>query len=57
MTKLKTGVQNEWEIVALHQMTNFSAKSWQEQGTFWGNDDEVWFIIDQQAELDFNSAN
>ena len=39
-------------------MTNFSAISWQEQVTFWWDDnDDVCFIPDQHSELDIFSAN
>ena len=31
--------------------------SWQEQVNFQGEDDEVRFVLDQQAELDFYSAS
>jgi hypothetical protein len=30
-------------------MSNFSAISWQEQVTFWWDDDDVCFVLDQQA--------
>jgi len=41
-------------------MSDFSAIAWREQATFWwdGDDDDdnnVRFILDQHAELDFNS--
>jgi len=38
-------------------MNNFSAISWQEQVIFNGNDDDVPFVLDQHAELDFYSAS
>jgi hypothetical protein len=40
------------------QMSNFSAISWQEQVTFWWDyDDDVRFVLDQHADLDFYSAS
>ena len=36
---------------------NFSAISWREQVNFQLNDDEVLFVLDQHAELDFYSAS
>ena len=38
-------------------MSNFSAISWQEQVYFQRDDDEVCFVLDQHAELDFHSAS
>jgi hypothetical protein len=35
----------------------FSAISWQEQVNFQWDDDEVRFVLDQHAELDFFSAS
>jgi hypothetical protein len=35
--------------------TNFSAISWREQVNFQLDDDEVRFVLDQHAELDFYS--
>ena len=35
----------------------FSAISWREQVNFQWDDDEVRFVLDQHAELDFNSAS
>jgi hypothetical protein len=37
-------------------MSNISAKSWQEQVTFWW-DDDVLFVLDQHAESHLNSAS
>ena len=34
-------------------MCNFSAISWWEQVTIWWNDDDVCFVLDQHADLDF----
>jgi hypothetical protein len=36
-------------------MSNFSAISWREQVTFWWDDDDVSFILDELTE--FDSAN
>jgi hypothetical protein len=38
-------------------MSNFSAISSQEQVNFQWDDDEVCFVLDQHAELDFYSAS
>ena len=38
-------------------MSNFSAISWREQVTFWWDDDDVFIVLDQHAELDFYSAS
>jgi hypothetical protein len=42
-------------------MSNFSEIPWQEQVTFWwddeSDDDEVHCVLDQHAELDFYSAS
>jgi hypothetical protein len=35
----------------------FSTKSWREQVNFQWDDDEVRFVVDKHAELDFNSAS
>jgi len=37
-------------------MSNFSATSWRDKIRYWG-DDDVRFVLDQHAELDFYSAN
>jgi hypothetical protein len=37
------------------QFSNFSAVSWREQVNYQWNDDEVRFVLDQHAELDFDS--
>ena len=39
-----------------HQMSNFSAISWREQVTFWWDDNDFRFVLDQHTELDFYSA-
>jgi len=39
------------------QLSNSSSISWREQVTFWWNDDEVRFVLDQHAELNFYSAS
>jgi len=44
-------------IIAKHQLSIFSAISWQEQVTSGSDDDDVSFVIDQHAELDFSSAS
>ena len=39
-------------------MSKFSAISWREQITFWSDDeDDVHFVQDQQAEVDFYSGS
>jgi hypothetical protein len=44
-------------IVVLCEVRNVSAISWQEQVTFWQeDDDDVCFVLAQHAELDFYSA-
>ena len=48
---------SEWVIIAKHQLSIFSAISWQEQVTSGSDDDDVSFVIDQHAELDFSSAS
>ena len=48
---------SEWAIVVLHQFSNYSAISWREQVNFQWDDDEVSFVLDQHAELDFYSAS
>jgi hypothetical protein len=40
----------------LRKHSNFSAISWQEQVNFQRDDDEVRFVLDHHAELDFYSA-
>jgi hypothetical protein len=45
---------SEWVIVQ-YQFNNFSAISCREQVDFQWNDDEVRFVLDQHAELDFYS--
>jgi hypothetical protein len=47
----------EWAIVVNLQFSNFSAISWREQVNFPWDDDDVRFVLDQHAELDFNSAS
>ena len=41
----------------MQQFSNFSAISWREQVDFQWHDDEVHFVLDQNAELDFYSAS
>jgi hypothetical protein len=48
----------EWVIVVLRQLSIFSAVSWLEQVDFqWDDDDEVHFVLDQHAKLDFYNAS
>ena len=47
----------KWVIVAYRQLSNFSAISCREQVNFQWDDDEVRFVLDQNAELDFYSAS
>ena len=48
----------EWVIVVLCQLSIFSAVSWLEQVDFqWDDDDEVHFVLDQHAKLDFYSVS
>ena len=48
---------NEWMIVVKCQFSNFSPISWREQVNFKWDDDEVRFVLDQNADLDFYSAS
>ena len=52
-------LQKEWvsDCSLLCQLSNFSAISWWEQVIFNENDDNVRFVLDQHAELNFNSAS
>ena len=43
---------SEW-VSVLRQFSNFSAISWREQVNFQWGDDDVCFVLDQHAELDF----
>ena len=43
---------SEWVIVVHRQFSNLSAISWREVNLQW-DDDEVRFVLDQHAELDF----
>jgi hypothetical protein len=48
---------SEWVLFNTKHI-NFSAISWWEQVIFqWDDDDEVHFVLDQHAELDFISAS
>jgi hypothetical protein len=47
----------EWVIIVSHQFSNFSAISSREQVYFQWDDDEVRFVLDQHAELDFYRAS
>jgi hypothetical protein len=48
---------SEWVIVVKRQFSNCSAILWREQVNFQWDDDEVRFVLDQHAELDFYSAS
>ena len=48
---------SEWVIGVYHQLSNLSAISWREQVNLQWDDDEVCFVLDQNAELDFSSAS
>ena len=48
---------SEWVIVVKRQFSNCSAILWREQVNFQWDDDEVCFVLDQPAELDFYSAS
>ena len=49
---------NEWVSVVKRQIINCSAISWRIQVNFqWNDDDDVRFVLDQHAELDFYSAS
>jgi hypothetical protein len=45
----------EWLLFNARQVKFFSTISWQEQVNFLWNDDEVCFVLDQHAELEFYS--
>ena len=47
----------KWVIVAYRQMINVLAISWREQFTFRRDDDDVRFVLDQHAQLDFYIAS
>ena len=47
----------EREIIVQRRVSNFSAISWQEKVTFRSDDNDVSFVLDQHAELDFYSAS
>ena len=44
-------------IDALHQLNNFSAMLWREHVLFQWTDDDVRFVLDQHAKLDFYRAS
>ena len=48
---------SEWVSIVLLQFSNFSAISWREEVNFQWDDDEVCFVLDQHAELDYYSAS
>jgi hypothetical protein len=47
-------MKSEWEIDV---NSGFSATSWREQVNFQWDDNEVCFVLNQRAELDFYSAS
>ena len=49
-------VVSEWLLFNANSAI-FSAISWREQVNFQWNDDEVHFVLDQHAELNFYSAS
>ena len=48
---------SEWVIVVKRQFRKFSAISWWDQVNIQWDDDDVRFVLDQQAELDLYSAS
>ena len=52
----QTNERSEWLLFDANAAI-FSAISWREQVNFQWDDDEVVFVLDQQAELDFYSAS
>jgi hypothetical protein len=48
---------SEWSDMSTHEFSNFSATSWWEQVNFQWDDDEIRFVLDQHAELDFYRKN
>jgi hypothetical protein len=50
-SNIYTCINSEWLL--FNQFSNFSAISWREQDDFQWDDDEVRFVLDQHAELDF----
>ena len=46
-----------WVIIVYRQFRNFSALSWREQVNYQWDDDEVRFVLDEHAKLDFHSAS
>ena len=38
-------------------MSILSAITWQEQDTFWRDDNDVHFVLDQHTKLDFHSTS
>ena len=52
-----SGRVSEWVIVVANSAFFFLAISWREQVNFHWDDDEVCFILDQHAELDFHSGS
>jgi hypothetical protein len=50
-------ILSEWVIIFKGQLSNFSATSSREQVSFQWNDDEVCFVLDQHAKLEFYGAS
>ena len=50
-------VDIQWAIVVYRQLSNFSAISWREQVNFQWDNDEIRFLLDQHAGLDFYSGS
>jgi hypothetical protein len=46
-------IYSEWVIVAKRQFSNFSAISWREQVNFQCDVDEICFVLEKHAKLDF----
>ena len=46
---------SKWVVVVELQISNFSAISWREHDSVGWNDDNICFVLDQHAELDFYS--
>jgi hypothetical protein len=55
--KSRSGQTKDYKIgICCFSTKHFSAISWWEQVKFQWNDDEIRFVLDQHAELDFYSA-
>lgn len=44
---------NEYVIAVKCQVSNFAVYKWQEQVSFWWDDDDICFVQDQHIPLDF----